>query len=603
MKSVLKWVGSALLLGALVLALLGVHTWYFKPLRLGWFFERSFIQAVLENPEALSQLRVLEQYGITFHRDDLTDISPAFQQAQAERTRATLATLRRYERDRLDVQDQLSYDLFEAALVGAVDGEPWQFHDYPVNQLFGVQNGLPTFMATVHTIGDADEARDYITRLTRFDTKFEQLLEGLRLREARGVVPPRFVIEKVLAEMRGFIASPATENILYTSLRKGVEGLEGLGEGERSALLEQGRQAIEQTVYPAYAQLIAYFEALQPKVTENYGVWKLPDGDAFYRYAVRHHTTTQLTPEQVHAIGLAEVARVEAEMDALLRSQGLGRGSVGERMAALGEDERFLYPDSDEGRAAILADFQQLIDDIDTGLDPVFDVRPRMGVRVERIPVFKEQGSPGAYYNPPALDGSRPGIFYMNLRNVKEVARFGMRTLAYHEAIPGHHFQIAIAQELQGVPTFRRVTYQTAYVEGWALYAERLAKELGYQDDPFDDLGRLQAEMFRSVRLVVDTGLHAKRWTREQAIAYMRDKTGMPETDVVAEIERYMVIPGQALAYKIGMLKLLELRARAQEQLGERFDIRQFHNVVLQNGSMPLNILERVVDSWIAGQT
>jgi uncharacterized protein (DUF885 family) len=271
-------------------------------------------------------------------------------------------------------------------------------------------------------------------------------------------------------------------------------------------------------------------------------------------------------------------------------------------MTALGEDERFLYPDTDEGRAAILADFQTLIDDISAGLDPVFDVRPRMGVKVERIPPFKEQGSPGAYYNPPALDGSRPGIFYMNLRNVKEVAKFGMRTLAYHEAIPGHHFQIAIAQELSGVPTFRRVTYQTAYVEGWALYAERLAKELDYLQDPYDDLGRLQAEMFRSVRLVVDTGLHAKRWTREQAIAYMQEKTGMPQTDVVAEIERYLVIPGQALAYKIGMLKLLELRARAQEQLGERFDIRQFHNLVLQNGSMPLSILERVVDGWIAGQ-
>jgi uncharacterized protein (DUF885 family) len=602
MKTFFKITGSVLLLAVLGVVALGLHTWYFKPLTLGLFFERTLVQSVMDDPEALSQLRVLEQYGITFHRDDLTPISPAHQQVRAERARAALETLRRYDRSRLSAEDQISYDLMEAALVDRVEGEPWQYHNYPVNQLFGVQNGLPTFMATVHAIGDADEARDYIARLERFGWKFDQLLEGLRLRESRGILPPRFVIEKVLAEMRGFIATPVTENILHVSLHKGVDGLETLDDSARQALLAQGEAAITQTVYPAYAGLIAYFETLLPRVTENYGVWKLPDGDAYYRHAVRHHTTTQLTPDEVHAIGLAEVARVEAEMDALLRSQGHNRGSVGERMTALGEDERFLYPDTDEGRAAILADFQTLIDDISAGLDPVFDVRPRMGVKVERIPPFKEQGSPGAYYNPPALDGSRPGIFYMNLRNVKEVAKFGMRTLAYHEAIPGHHFQIAIAQELSGVPTFRRVTYQTAYVEGWALYAERLAKELGYLQDPYDDLGRLQAEMFRSVRLVVDTGLHAKRWTREQAIAYMQEKTGMPQTDVVAEIERYLVIPGQALAYKIGMLKLLELRARAQEQLGERFDIRQFHNLVLQNGSMPLSILERVVDGWIAGQ-
>lgn len=586
-------------LSAVVVTALAVHLLLFRPYSIDLFFERVLAQRLLNDPEALSELRLVEQYGITWHSDELTDISPAAQEKRAARERKQLETLRAYDRNRLTPSQRLSAEILEWSLSVAVEGHRWQYHNYPVNQLFGVQNALPTFMATAHPIADAGDARDYIIRLSRFDDKFAQLMEGLRLREAAGVLPPRFVIDKVLAEMRGFIGVPATDNILHVTLRKGVEAMADESPKLREQLLAAGQHEIEHAVYPAYGLLIEYFEGLQAKVSENYGVWKLPDGDAFYDWAARHHTTTDLDPEQIHQIGLSEVARIEAEMDAILRAQGYTEGSVGARVTALGAEPRFLYPDTAEGKQQILRDFQSMIDEIEQGLEPVFDIRPKMGVKVERIPEFKEQGSPGAYYNPPAMDGSRPGIFYMNLRNVNEVQKFGMRTLAYHEAIPGHHFQIAIQQELTGVPTFRKLLPITAYVEGWALYSELLAKELGYQDDPFNDLGRLQAEMFRAVRLVVDTGMHRKRWTREQAIAYMLEKTGQPESDITAEIERYLVIPGQALAYKIGMLKMVELRARARERLGERFDIRAFHNVVLQNGAMPLGILEQVVERWI----
>jgi uncharacterized protein (DUF885 family) len=296
------------------------------------------------------------------------------------------------------------------------------------------------------------------------------------------------------------------------------------------------------------------------------------------------------------------VARIEAEMDVILSGEGLSLGSVGARVQGISKRPDQLYPDTDAGRTQIINDFQSIINEIDNGLTPYFNIRPKMGVEVERVPQFREQTAPGAYYNPPAFDGSRPGVFFINLRNTDEVAKFGMRTLAYHEGIPGHHFQIAIQQEMKGVPIFRKVLPFTAFAEGWALYSERLAWEAGFQKQPLDNLGRLQAEMFRAVRLVVDTGMHYKHWTREQSIAYMLEKTGMPETDVVAEIERYLVMPGQALAYKVGMNKILELRERAKTELGPKFDIKAFHDVVLSGGSMPLALLEQRVDAWIAKQ-
>jgi uncharacterized protein (DUF885 family) len=603
MKRFLKWSGG--IVGVLVLAagLLVAHTIWFKPLQIDWFFERVLIEVALDDPQLLTRIGVLENIGIRGHNARLTDGSEARVLALFAKARRDLETLRRYDRERLDARRQLSYDMLEEFLGLAGEMERWRHHNYPLNQLSGIQNGLPTFMATVHRVEDRKGAEHYISRLSQFDRRLEQALEGVQRRAAAGILPPTFVVEKVLEEMRGFVGVPARENILFTALDGHLESLvEGgaLGEAARAELGSQAEAEILGTVYPVYGRLIEYYEALLPQTTGNHGVWALPDGDQYYEFSIRLMTTTDMSVDEIHAIGLDEVARIGAEMDAILRAAGYTEGTLGERILRIKADPAQLYEDSDAGRAQIIADYQAIIDEIDAGLGPYFNVRPSVGVKVRRVPEFREGGAALAYYELPPLDGSRPGVFYINLREMADLPRFGMRTLAYHEAIPGHHFQIAIAQQLRGLPLFRRLIPLPAYGEGWALYAEQLAWELGFMDDPLDNLGRLQAEMFRAVRLVVDTGLHARRWTREQAIDYMLEHTGMGELEVTAEVERYLVVPAQALSYKIGMLRILELRERAQQALGDEFSLVEFHDVVLTSGALPLDLLERVVDDWLA---
>ena len=603
MRTAFRWSLRLALVFSLLVALFIAHSIWFKPLHIRIFFDRVFAEYLFKNPEMMSGMRILPAW-MNWYNDDLADASLAFEDQMREKLKNDYATLRSYDRGALDSETQVSYDMLDYFLGMQQEGDRFRFHNYPLNQLFGLQNGMPTFMATQHQVKSETEADDYIARLGKFPLKFEQTMEGLKAREQAGIIPPTFVIEKVLDEMRRFVAAPAKENILYTSFVEKLDKIpaESMAPAVRERLLGEVDAAITAQVYPAYAKFIAYYEQLQPKASGNNGVWALPDGEAFYNYAVRQHTTTDMSAEQVHQLGLSEVARIEAEMNEILVAQGLTEGSVGARIAEISKRPEQLYPDTDEGRAQILTDFQTIIDEIDHGLGDSFNVRPKAGVKVERVPEFREKTAPGAYYNPPAFDGSRPGIFYVNLRNAGEVARLSMRTLAYHEAIPGHHFQTTIQQELTGVPMFRKVLPFTAFSEGWALYTERLAWEMGFQDDPLDNLGRLQAEMFRAVRLVVDTGMHAKRWTREQAIEFMLEKTGMPETDVVAEIERYLVNPGQALAYKVGMNKILELRERAKTALGDKFMLASFHDLVLTGGDMPLTQLEARIDAWIAGE-
>ena len=320
-----------------------------------------------------------------------------------------------------------------------------------------------------------------------------------------------------------------------------------------------------------------------------------------YEQLLKFFTTTNYTADEIHAKGLAEVSRIQGEIMTILSAQGYDT-SQGFSVAieALAADPKFYYEDTDAGRAQILVDYQKILDEINAGLDNAFRIRPKAGMEVVRIPEFKEKTAPGAYYQQPAIDGSRPGRFYANLFDIKATPKYGMRTLAYHEGIPGHHFQVAVAMELEGQPLIRKMAPFTAYIEGWALYSERLAWELGFQQDPFDNIGRLQAELFRAVRLVVDTGIHHSRWTREQAIDYMKKNTGMSDRDVTAEIERYIVMPGQATAYKVGMMKILELREKSKQALGDKFDLRDFHDVLLKNGAVPLDILEKLVDRYIA---
>ncbi len=599
MKRLTKWFVVLMGVGVLVGGALIVQIVFFRPFDVRIFYEKIFIQRSMEDPELLTQLGLLEQYGVNEHNARLTDASPV----QTDRLSAwvddSLQQLQAYDRTGMDESVRLSYDVLEYYLKQEQAGRRFRFHNYPVNQMFGVQSQLPTFMATLHPLRHEEDAEYYIQRLSLFGSKFDQVLQSLKLRESKRIFPPQFVVEKVLAEMRDFIAGEPRKNMLYTSFSQRLAEVVELDDKTRKHLLKEAEKQIRESVYPAYARLIAYLEQLQSMPLGNHGVWNLPDGDAYYAWKVQINTTTDLSPEEIHVLGKKEVAQIENEMNRILLEQGYSQGSVGARMAALTREQRFLYPDNDAGRQQVLEDYQTIIDEIDSRLEPYFDVRPRTGVQVRRIPVFKEKTAPGAYYNPPSMDGYRPGVFYANLYKIGSTYKWGMRTLAYHEATPGHHFQISIARELQGLPTFRKVLPFTAYVEGWALYAERLAKEIGMLGNPYDDLGRLQAEMFRAVRLVVDTGLHHKRWSREQAIEYMQEKTGKPKSDVVAEVERYLVMPGQALAYKIGMIKMLELREKARSALKEQFDYGRFHNVILKNGALPLPLLEQQVDKYI----
>lgn len=604
----------------LILLLIGIF-WlinliWFRPFNIKHFYDKVFVELAIDSPELTTSMGIPVLYDRS--KDELDDISDAKQWESFNKMKEDYETLMSYDFESQSEENKLNTKILAFYLKGLKDGEPFFYHGYPVNQMGGIQNGLPSLMESAHKLRNKSDAEAYISRLSKFDTKFEQLIENLKIAENKGIIPPKFVIKRVVDEMKGFIGtsmatndssevsdaimSPVKSNILYTNFELKIDKLDELSSEQKTKYKKQVEEEIGRTVFVAYQNLINYFEQLDEKATTDDGVWKLPNGEAYYRYQLKQSTTTDLNPEEVHQIGLSEVARIKSEMKNILLAEGYAdtTKTLGAIIQELNKEERFLFPNTDEGRQMVLDEYDRILSEISAGLDNAFDVRPKAGLEVKRVPEFKEDGSAGAYYNRPAIDGSRGGTFYANLRNVHESVKFGMKTLAYHEGIPGHHFQIAIQSELEGVPIFRTIGLFTAYVEGWALYSEQLAWELGFYDnDPFGNLGRLQAEMFRAVRLVVDTGIHYKKWTREEAIDYMVSNTGMTTTEVTTEIERYIVWPGQACAYKIGMMKILELRERAKNKLGNQFELKEFHNVVLKNGAVPLDILDEIIEDYI----
>jgi len=598
-KKLLKITGILLAVVVVIGGSFLAHTWYFKPVNINLLFGRTMVQIMMESPEMLSTLRILEPLGIKGHNARLDDESMASGDRFMAQLRDAHGVLMSYADEDLGQEDLMSKRIAGDLIGTVLEGEKFRFHTFPVNQLFGIQSGFPSFMESTHQVDTVRDAEDYVKRLNAVGVQFDQVLEGLRYREQLEIHPPQFLVTKVLEEMRDFVDTPAEEGILMVSLLDKMKEA-GLDEDEQQRVALEAKAAIEQTVYPAYIRLIDYFAALDEKVENNYGAWSLPNGEEYYALALRLFNTTDYSPEYIHNFGLAEVDRIQAEITAILAAEGwdtsAGFTAVINEMA---ENERFYFSDSGEGRDEILAEYDTLIEEVSGKLDPWFEVIPEAPVEVRRVPEFKQKTAPGGYYEIPAMDGSRPGVFFANLYDIKATPKYSMRTLTYHEAIPGHHFQLAIQRSLDDLPFFRRLVPFSAYTEGWALYAERLAWEMGLLEDPYDNIGRLQSELFRSVRLVVDTGIHAMRWTREEAIDYMLANTGIAESDVVAEIERYFVLPGQATAYKVGMAKIMELRELAETELGERFDIREFHSVILTNGSMPLYILEEVVRRYI----
>ncbi len=602
MKRFFKWIGTGLLIILLAGGAFAAHEWYAdKPFYFNNLLNREMVKVAFDSPETLTSLGFLESVGIKGHNAELDDASIEKNAALFDKARHIRERVLAYDDEDLNDDEQLSKEITLYLLDYLISNEPFQYHSYPVNQLFGVQNGFPSFMEGQHQINDAADVENYLSRLRAVDEKFAQVLEGLKLREEKGIIPPRFVIDRVLDEMNGFISSPIEENILYSSLKEKMSKAEEISAEQQDAFLAEAQTVIGDDVDRAYQLFIDYFTTLQAKAGNDHGYWHLPDGDKVYANALRFFTTTDMTADEIHNLGLKEVARIQGEMLTILTGEGYDvTQGFSSAMDALAADPSHYYEDSDEGREQILKDYQTILDEIDAGISDVFRIRPEAGMEVVRIPEFKEKTAPGAYYQQPAIDGSRPGRFYANLYDIKATPKYSMRTLAYHEGIPGHHFQVALAMELEGMPFIRKMSPFTAYTEGWALYSEYLAWEMGFQDKPLDNLGRLQAELFRAVRLVVDTGIHDKRWTREEAIDYMVRNTGMALSDVTSEIERYIVMPGQATSYKVGMIKILEIREKAKQELGDKFDLRDFHDVVLKNGAVPLAILEELVDEYIA---
>jgi len=578
------------------------------PLRLRDLLLRQAIQQALDSPETMTQVGVIDGTWYDFSSDKLDAYSLKHRQYIFERTRRYDAELAAWEKIPMSAQNRLSLDIvrWTYARVLANQKYPWLGANdrlYPVEQAFGIQKSLPNFLLSVHQIKNARLARHYVDRLEALGRVMDAVRKDIARQASMGVIAPDFIIDGSVAEMKAFIAPIPGENPLVTHLKDRTEVI-GMDGAERDRLVNRAVAALVNSVYPAYRRLIAEEVALRQHATHDAGVWRLKGGTAYYADQLKTLTTTDMTPDEIHAYGLAEVARITAEMDGILKSVGLTQGTVGERMKQLMADPRFLYPNTDAGRKAMLARYGQILGRAEWMLPKYFSHIPKIALKVRRVPVFAEKGSAGAYYQHPSLDGSRPGIFFANLRNTAEVPMWAMPTLAYHEGVPGHHLQIATAVEIKDLPLQRRFAYFPAFSEGWAMYAEHLAKEMGlYANDPYGELGRLQSELFRATRLVVDTGIHAKRWSREEAISYMESTTGMAHSDVVAEVERYVVWPGQACAYKIGMKAILDMRAQAKRELGARFDLKEFHAVLLENGAMPLWLAQRNLDRWIAAKT
>lgn len=564
--------------------------------RVNAFFEEVFERWVDESPEFQSYLGIKKDYG------KWNDESDAAETRRLASMADDLARLRSdFDFDALDEQAQLSYRLFEYEAEQAIADFQWRFHSYPVNQMFGVQTSTPAFLINIHRITDVSDAEAYIARVRGVGDLFDQHIAGLQHRRSMGVIPPKFVVELALENCRDVLTGkPFTrghDSSLLADFKTKVDGLD-IDSSQRRAMVTLLEHALEDVMQPAYERLIAELEEMLNVATDDDGVWKLPNGAEYYQHRLRVSTTTDMTADEVHALGLKEVARIHDEMRAIMKEVDFD-GSLQEFFTFMREDDRFYYPNTQAGRDRYLEEARELIDVMRGRLDEFFNLKPKAEIVVKRVEGFREKSAGKAFYSSPAPDGSRPGTYYANLYDMREMPKYQMEALAYHEGIPGHHMQLSIAQELEGIPTFRKHGGHTAYTEGWGLYTELLPKEFGFYSDPYSDFGRLAMELWRAARLVVDTGLHAKRWTRQEAIDYLIENTPNPEADCVRSINRYIVMPGQACAYKIGMNKIVELRERARNAMGGDFDIRAYHDVVLGSGSMPLAILEERVDAWI----
>ena len=565
--------------------------------RLVEFLDRIFEERVALSPQWESQLgRKTERQG------QWNDRSDSFALAQVERSRQDLESLRSsFDRSELGDEAQMSYDLFVFDTERRVANHEYRDRFYVVDQFNGQLAGLFTVLQNNHPIDGVEDAEAYVERLEGLGDVVALMAQQLGERAAAGVIAPAFSFPDVLADATSMSSgAPLTDgapNPLWADFRSKLDSVE-IPDEEREALVEQARAALVGPFADGFKKLLDELRRVQPLAEGNHGVWSLPEGAAFYENRVAQHTTLQLSADEIHELGLADVARIHDEMRELQTEVGVD-GSLTDFFEFIREDPGNYYEDSDAGREQFLKEARAQVEGIYEVVGEWFNRLPEATMEVRRVEPWRENSVSIAFYSRPSQDGSRPGIYYANLGDMPSVQRYVFSAITYHESVPGHHFQIALGQEIEGLPLLRRFGGYGAFAEGWALYAEKLAKEMGFYQEPLHDFGRLQNELWRSARLVIDTGIHAQRWTREEAIDYFRANTPLSDGNIVTEVERFFVNPGQALSYKMGMMKILELREQAQESLGDSFDIREFHDAVIGSGSMPLPLLEANVNRYV----
>lgn len=561
------------------------------------WFEAKYQDQLKRSPQLQSNLGIKTDY------DKWDDPSDAASRRDFAADQAAYRELgRKFDASTLTPADQLSFRLFENRFKRQQRAHAFRRYRYIFDQMNGAQSQLPAFLINIHKITSVRDAEAYIKRLEGIEALMDGLITEARARVKLGIQPPKWVYAYVISDARNLIKGKpfdeGADTALLADFKQKVTALNRPA-AEQDQLVARASAALQKSVLPAYTRLIAEMQEQEKNAPTDDGVWRLKNGAAYYAERLSFHTTTNLTADQIHQIGLDNVKRIHGEMNAIMKQVNF-TGTLADFFTFMRTDPKFYYPNTEEGKAAYLAEAARLIAVMRSKIPDAFGILPKAEIVVKRVEAFREKSAGKAFYSRPAPDGSRPGTFYANLYNMADMPKYEMEALAYHEGIPGHHLQLAIATELKDIPKFRAYGGYTAYSEGWGLYCEFLPKEMGFYTDPYSDFGRLAMELWRASRLVVDTGIHHKRWTRGQAIQWLKDNTPNPEGDIVKAIERYIVYPGQATAYAIGMLEILKLRTAARQELGNKFDLRAFHDAILQSGAVPLDVLGENIHIFVA---
>lgn len=602
MKKLLKFVGYIVVSGLAVISLYLVNLFLMKPYSIDHYLAKELTMGLLESPEYMTYIGIFDPYNAILKHNQMLSINTlADGEEDYQDSLKHLSILKKYDSETLTEVQKVTQKIAIFDTENSIDRfENFRFHSYPFNQISGNHLNLVEFMTDTHPVRNYREASDYIKRVRLIDESMKSDLLWLEEQKKLGIFAPQFVFDHVIRQLNELLSYTDDENPLMQVFIRKVSELE-ISPEKKEALFDELSAVIKSDVKPGYELILQFMESNYTNANPHHGAWSQPNGDAYYASRLRSYTTTDYTAEEIHQIGLSEVERISNRMKEIFMMLGYEVNKpIGEMMNDLNENPEFLYADTPDRKEIVIADYNQMVKEAEEDVKPYFERFPISPVEVRAVPEYSEKTAAGGYYQAPSLDGSRPGVFYANLYDIKQTPTFGMRTLTFHEAVPGHHFQIALNQENEKLTLYRKMGYRTsAFTEGWALYSEQLAVEAGMTKNLYDELGVLQSEMFRANRLVVDTGMHFKRWTREEAMEYMKKTTGMSDTEVRVEIERYIVWPGQATSYKMGMLKILELREKAKKALGEKFDIKKFHTVVLDQGIVPLFVLEDIIDEWV----